>query len=44
MAIFAPGGGFVFNPVHNIQADVSPENILAVYDAAQRYRRYSSWE
>jgi len=26
----APGGGFVFNPVHNIQADVPPENILAM--------------
>ena len=23
----APGGGFVFNPVHNIQADVPPEGI-----------------
>jgi uroporphyrinogen decarboxylase len=39
IAIFAPGGGFVFNPVHNIQADVPPENIVAVYDAAQRYIR-----
>ena len=32
--IFAPGGGFVFNPVHNIQADISPERILAVYETA----------
>jgi hypothetical protein len=30
---FAPGGGFVFNTVHNIQADVPPENIAAMYDA-----------
>ena len=37
--IFAPGGGFVFNPVHNIQADVPPENVVAVYDAARRYIR-----
>ena len=37
--IFAPGGGYVFNPVHNIQADVAPENIVAVYDAAQRHIR-----
>lgn len=39
IAIFAPGGGFVFNPVHNLQADARPENIVAVYDAAQRYIR-----
>jgi len=29
----APGGGFVFNTVHNIQADVPPENILAMWEA-----------
>ena len=33
---FAPGGGFVFNQVHNIQANVSPERILAIYDTALR--------
>ncbi len=32
--IFAPGGGFVFNQVHNILAEVPPENILAMYEAA----------
>ena len=26
------GGGFVFCQVHNIQADVPPENILAMYE------------
>jgi uroporphyrinogen decarboxylase len=26
----APGGGFVFNTVHNIQADVPPDNIIAM--------------
>ncbi len=31
----APGGGFVFNTVHNIQADVPPENILAMWEALQ---------
>jgi uroporphyrinogen decarboxylase len=31
--ILAPGGGFVFCQVHNIQPDVPPENILAMYDA-----------
>ena len=32
--VFAEGGGFVFNPVHNIQAGVPPENIVAAYDEA----------
>jgi uroporphyrinogen decarboxylase len=30
----APGGGYVSAAVHNIQEDVSPENILAMADAA----------
>ena len=34
IAIFAPGGGFVFQQVHNILADVPPENIIAMFDAA----------
>jgi len=29
---FMPGGGFVFAAGHNIQADVPPENILALFD------------
>jgi len=29
----APGGGFVFTQVHNIQPDVPPENIMAMYEA-----------
>jgi len=29
-----PGGGYVFNNVHNIQAGVPPENVLALYDTA----------
>jgi uroporphyrinogen decarboxylase len=32
--ILSPGGGFVFQQVHNILADVPPENIVAMYDAA----------
>lgn len=32
--IFAPGGGYVFNQVHNIQSNVTPEKILAIYDTA----------
>jgi len=36
--IFAPGGGFVFNPIHNIQADVPPENIVSMFDTALEFR------
>ena len=28
---FAPGGGFVFNPIHNIQQNTPPENIAAAF-------------
>lgn len=38
--ILAPGGGFVFAPVHNIQADIAPERVLAVYEAALENRIY----
>ena len=31
---FKRGGGFVFNQVHNILGNVSPENIVAMFDAA----------
>ncbi len=37
---FAPGGGFVFNTVHNIQPDVPPENIMAMWEALQEYGQY----
>jgi uroporphyrinogen decarboxylase len=32
--ILKPGGGYVFNNVHNIQLGVPPENIVALFDAA----------
>jgi len=37
---FKPGGGFVFNSVHNIQAGVPPENVVAMYDAAHEFGFY----
>ena len=39
-AALAPGGGYVFNTVHNIQADVPPENIIAMWEALQEYGVY----
>ena len=31
--IFEPDGGYVFNAIHNIQSNVSAENILAIFRA-----------
>ncbi len=31
--VFAPGGGFVFNTVHNILPEVPPENVIAMFEA-----------
>jgi len=36
----APGGGFVFTQVHNIQAGVPPRNIEAMYRAVEEFGRY----
>jgi uroporphyrinogen decarboxylase len=33
------GGGFVLCAVHNIQPEVPPENVVAMYDAAREYFR-----
>jgi len=37
----APGGGFVFAAVHDIQANVAPENIMAMWRAWREYGNYS---
>ena len=36
--IWRPGGGFVFNTVHNVQAGTPQENLLAMYAAFERAR------
>jgi uroporphyrinogen decarboxylase len=33
VAILKPGGGFVFQQVHNILADVPPDNVIAMFEA-----------
>jgi len=38
--ILCPGGGFVFNPIHNVQARVPVENLLAMYEAFEKHRNY----
>jgi len=37
---FAPGGGYIFNPVHNIQLDVPPENIVAMWETWLEFGKY----
>ncbi len=36
----APGGGYVVNAVHNIQPDVPPENVLALFQHARAVGNY----
>ena len=36
----APGGGYVFNTVHNIQSEVPPENIVAMWEAMREHGVY----
>jgi uroporphyrinogen decarboxylase len=38
---FKPGGGYVFSGIHNIQGEVPPENIEAMFDTAYEYGFYS---
>ena len=33
--VLGAGGGYVLAPVHNIQANVPPENVIALFDAAR---------
>ena len=40
IADLAPGGGFVFNQVHNIQPGVPVENIAALFETAHLAGRY----
>ncbi len=38
LEIFSPGGGFVFNPIHNILPDVPPQNVVAMFEAIEEFR------
>jgi uroporphyrinogen-III decarboxylase len=37
---FAPGGGFVFNTIHNIQAKTPVENLLAMFETVHEVGKY----
>ena len=34
MKLLSQGGGYVFAPIHNIQPDIPPEKVLAIFDTA----------
>ncbi|MDW7659543.1 MAG: uroporphyrinogen decarboxylase family protein [Bacillota bacterium] len=38
--LLAPGGGYILNPVHNVQPDVPPENLMAMIEACRAYGQY----
>jgi hypothetical protein len=38
MRVFGANGGFVFNTIHNVQAQTPVENLLALYQAVKEYR------
>ncbi len=38
--IFGPGGGFVFNTIHNVQARIPAANLVALYEAVRAYGNY----
>jgi len=38
--VFAPGGGFVFNTIHNVQPRIPVENLLAMYEAVREHGKY----
>jgi uroporphyrinogen decarboxylase len=40
IAEFAPGGGFVFNQIHNIQPQGPPENIVRMFETALKCGTY----
>ena len=35
--VLSPGGGFVFNTVHNILPEVPPENVVAMFEALEEF-------
>jgi uroporphyrinogen decarboxylase len=37
LEIFMPGGGFIFNTIHNILPEVRPQNIVAMFEAVQEF-------
>ncbi len=43
VADLAPGGGYILGAVHNVQPDVPPQNVVALYEAGKQYGRYGAF-
>jgi len=39
LEIFSPGGGYVFNTIHNILPDVPPQNIISMFNAVVEFNK-----
>jgi len=37
---YALGGGYILAPAHNLEPDTPPQNIVAMYEAAQEFGKY----
>ncbi len=44
LRVFKPGGGFVFNPIHNVQANSPAENMAAMFQAVRDHGAYTRGE
>jgi len=44
LEIFGKGGGYIFNPIHNVQARVPIENLLAMYEEVHSFNKEFRWE
>jgi uroporphyrinogen decarboxylase len=39
LEVFSKDGGYVFNTIHNILPDVSPQNVVALFDAVREFNK-----
>jgi len=42
--IFAPGGGFVFAAIHNIQYGMPAKNVVTMFETVKEYGKYNRFE
>ena len=40
IAQLAPGGGYILAPSNHLQADVSPENVVTLFETARKFGKY----
>ncbi|HEY3290486.1 MAG TPA: uroporphyrinogen decarboxylase family protein, partial [Anaerolineae bacterium] len=40
LRLFGKGGGFIFNPIHNVQAQTPIENLIAMFDTVREFGQY----